>query len=360
MTTYAWPDDLGIESMEWGMERATVRLDNPTTKAVQVVDLLSYQWVVQVGMPPRAMFQAGKLEALMNTLVGGVDRVTLYRKDRPVPMGTLRGSPTLASSVAQFSDTLVLADAWDLTRRNLLLWSQDMGNAAWSKISGASITSGTGAAPDGSATADMLALSATVNSRAEQSISGLTPTAGSTYTFSVWMKGSGTLHMVLDTSSGVGGVTEVPIVLTGDFVRYVCTVTYSGTPTGNVRAMLVHRSGDTATNVWCWGSQVESGAVATDYIMTTSVAAGAPVKLLAGDMIGVSPQLFQVHEDAASNSLGQMTVKLTNRTRSSLASGLPVVWDRPKATFLMEDDRSAFTFSRMHMDRSTFRFREAV
>lgn len=195
MTTYAWPSDLGIESMDWGLERSTIGLENTISRAIQRVDLLGWQWVVQATMPPRTMASAGKLEAFLNTLVGGVDRVTMCRRDRPAPLGTLRGSPTLHAAVAQFSDTLVI--------------------------------------------------------------------------------------------------------------------------------------------------QADPG-----------------VTLLPGDVVGVAPQLFQVREGATANGSGLMTVKVVNRTRSSLASGLPVVWDRPTATFVMEDDRSAFTFARMHMDRSTYRFRE--
>jgi hypothetical protein len=52
--------------------------------------------------------------------------------------------------------------------------------------------------------------------------------------------------------------------------------------------------------------------------------------LLAGDMLGVSGQLFQVAADVTfSGTTG--TVSTTNRARAALSSGASVTWDKPTA-----------------------------
>jgi hypothetical protein len=65
----------------------------------------------------------------------------------------------------------------------------------------------------------------------------------------------------MGTSTGVGGDTETTITLTPTLTRYDYSITYSG-PTGSVRAMLIWRTGNTATSVYAWGAQVSPGSAA--------------------------------------------------------------------------------------------------
>lgn len=370
MTTYAWPSDLGIESMDWGLDKATVGLENTMSKAIQRVDLLGWMWVVQATMPPRTMTSAGKLEAFMNTLVGGVDRVTMYRRDRPAPLGTLRGSPTLASSVAQFSDTLVLTNTQTRNRLRNSSFEVDSNSDGladgWSVYNnGAIAVTASRVAGRVSGSAQRVNFTGTANT-STQGISTIGGTSNNpnwvatkAYVISFYAKatsGSGNLgrgffvNFAATSPSTNAAILNPPLAT--DWQRYAFRIVWGGSVDANgafylsTTNALPARNGDIIFD----DLQVEEGSDLTEREV--------PATILAGDMLGVSPQLFQVREDAMANDLGQMTVKLVNRTRTSLASGLPVVWDRPTATFVMEDDRSAFTFARMHMDRSTYRFRE--
>lgn len=379
MNTYDWPADLGIESMDWGIDRAVVRMTSGITRAVQSVDLLGYQWVVQVSMPPKVFGDAGKQEAFFNTLVGGVDRVKIYRRDRPVPRGTLRGAPTIGAPVAQLSDTLVLADAWDLSRQNLLVRSQEFDNASWAKTALA-VSANAATAPDGTATADLLTVSASAaGSRATQAV---TAVAAGSHSLSFHLKAgtantarllilnqttattiaSALINVSTGASSLLVGESAAGEVVAGGWIRGRVTCLAASVSAGDTLVAYVYPNNSSNTagdSVYAWGVQLERGSVATEYIQTTSVAAYPTVTLKAGDMLGIAPQLFQVRENAVSDTVGQMTVKLVNRTRTSFVAGTPVVWDRPTATFVMDGSESAFTFSKLHMAGSTFKFIEA-
>ncbi len=80
--------------------------------------------------------------------------------------------------------------------------------------------------------------------------------------------------------------------------------------------------------------------------------------LLAGDMFGIGSQLFQVADASLVGSV--LTVTTVNRSRVQIAAGTPVVWYRPKASFVMVEDASAFVHRAGSMSGSSFSFVEAV
>lgn len=139
--------------------------------------------------------------------------------------------------------------------RNLLTYTQEFDNAAWSKFVGASVTANTTTAPDGTATADTLTLASTANSRIEQTA---TVSSGQTYTFSVWMRvASGTLSVRLyGIDAGVGSAFTVNT----SWQRFSITqVASSGT-----RFPAIVTDG-TAGNVFIWGAQLEAASAASTY-----------------------------------------------------------------------------------------------
>jgi hypothetical protein len=147
-------------------------------------------------------------------------------------------------------------------RRNQFTYSEDFGNAVWSKILSASVATNTVIAPNGTLTGDTITFNTTNGNRVEQSAG--TAVNGTTITFSVWMKGSGTINLNVGTDTGVGGSTETIISLTSSWVRYSASVTLSS-PTGLQRGMIIWRTGSTATAVDVWGAQLETGSTATAY-----------------------------------------------------------------------------------------------
>jgi hypothetical protein len=111
---------------------------------------------------------------------------------------------------------------------NLLTYSEQFDNAAWTKTGTASVTANAGAGPDGRTIADTLNLPAT-GDRLHQSI---TAKGSTTYTGSVWLSGSGTLNVTLSSSGGTFVTTTLPITLTATLTRYDVSITTNSDNTG--------------------------------------------------------------------------------------------------------------------------------
>lgn len=152
--------------------------------------------------------------------------------------------------------------------KNLLKYSQQFDNAAWTKTDCAIAANDT-AAPDGTTTADKVTL--TVG--AAQSIAGTyTVVAATTYTFSIWVKlGTATAlkYAIYDVSNSGDIVAATSYSATTSWARYAITFT---TPAGctSVSIRPVKDSAqDNGTTAWIWGAQLEAGSVARTYYPTT-------------------------------------------------------------------------------------------
>lgn len=148
--------------------------------------------------------------------------------------------------------------------QNLLLWSEGFDNVVWSKVSSASVTPNTTIAPDGTLTADTINLDSTNGSRVEQTT--INSSAGN-YTYSIWLKGSGTITINLNVTTEE---TEETITLTNNWVRYDVTLNVS-TGAGNpLRVFVIWRPLNTANTIYAWGAQLNTGTTAESYYKTTS------------------------------------------------------------------------------------------
>lgn len=73
----------------------------------QATDLLGERWRCRMQLPPDTdQDLAGRWEAFFDRLLGRVHQVSLYNFRRPVPLGTMRGTPTVRVAAAQLSSTL--------------------------------------------------------------------------------------------------------------------------------------------------------------------------------------------------------------------------------------------------------------
>ncbi|OQB10818.1 MAG: hypothetical protein BWY21_00125 [Parcubacteria group bacterium ADurb.Bin216] len=172
-------------------------------------------------------------------------------------------------------------------RTNLLTYSEQFDNAAWT-LATASVTANATTAPDGASTADKLVEDSTA--AVTHRLYGAATVTAVAHTLSVYAKPAGRSIIALRTPGGVlsyfnvstGTVGSVPGPHSAKIESvgngwYRCSVTW--TPTAGAinvgyDACQVDGSstynGDGTSGIYLWGAQLEAGAFATSYIPTTS------------------------------------------------------------------------------------------
>jgi hypothetical protein len=217
--------------------------------------------------------------------------------DNTVIGGTTPAAGTFTTLTAQ---TEVLKG----TGQNLLTYSQDFTNGAWSKAR-ATISASLFTAPDGTTTANELVEDSTTNSHpVYRTLGGFIN--GITYTLSVYAKASGrtSLRLALaDTafvsifadynlttvaSSASGGTSTITSVGNG---WYRLTLTAVAIASGNGAVYIQPDNpyqtsiylGNGASAIYLWGAQGEIGSTANTYIPTTTTAVyGTPTLSFSG------------------------------------------------------------------------------
>ena len=96
---FDWP--FRVSTIEWGIQKAGVQFTGPYNGTLQAVEFAAERWLVSVNLPPVVTADAGAVEAFFERMAGGVNRVRIWHMARPVPLGTMRGTPTIAVSAAR-------------------------------------------------------------------------------------------------------------------------------------------------------------------------------------------------------------------------------------------------------------------
>jgi hypothetical protein len=170
---------------------------------------------------------------------------------------------TAAVDVPRFQDGQLLVEG---AATNLVPDPHDITAASWSVIGSLTRTSNTTTAPDGSMTAGAVVF---VSGEPNDRIDYQTPIvaeSGQSYTYSVWLKGSGTVEITINTTTGLGGSDELTVNLSPTWTRYSVSVTYGPDVTGNVRIHGLIIRAESNPSVDFWNAQLVTGLVQTSDI----------------------------------------------------------------------------------------------
>lgn len=154
-------------------------------------------------------------------------------------------------------------------RTNLLTYSNDYTQAAWSKAGSTSVTASAATSPDGTSNASYVSIGTTGDYLFQQYS---TTSATTAYTFSVWLKSASAQTVRVEVQQSGGGITTTTASVTSTWQRFTATYTTDASPT-YVRAQLRTAVGGTLSNLQVYGAQLEAGSFATSYIPTAASSA---------------------------------------------------------------------------------------
>ena len=240
-----------------------------------------------------AVGRASTLETGENLLIWGAQleqrsSATAYTPTTTAPITNyLPALQYAAAGVPRFDHDPITGESKGLlieeSRTNLLTYSSEFDNAAWTKAN-ATVTVNAAVAPDGTLTADKLVENTATSTH--QAYQNYTPTQLSNVVFSVYAKAAERSVVTLleptgvertfNLGTGVATGSGASMVSAGDgWWRCIASGALIDTATRSYALRLnngssVTYTGDGTSGIYIWGAQLEAGAFPTSYIPTTS------------------------------------------------------------------------------------------
>ena len=232
---------------------------------------------------------------------------------------------------------------------NYLLYSEQLDNAAWTALSGGTVTANTDVAPDGTTTVDTV--NCAVVNRGMRQITTLAASVGATYTFSIWLFGTAgeTAKISIRNSTGTVSSQTLAITLTAAAARYSVTVTMGAGATGFIDVWVYRDAGQTAATIKAWGGQVEEGAAASTYVRTTSATAASlaafkvtgltvsSTNMTAGQMLTIDGRLHILTADVVADIGGKAVVSIKPNLAATTTAASVAYVQNPYAVVAMTE-----------------------
>ena len=260
-------------------------------ESISCIDTSDIFTAAPLGKIQPSAYGTGKLIA-MKPLAGGFDldvvrSTTAYRTNSSNLLESVAANvPRLDYDGVTCPSILVEAQS-----TNLLLYSQEFDNAWWKKNS-STVTANDAVAPDGTTTAEKLALGGVNSARVFRNS---TVTTSNTHVLSIWMKGTAGEKVSIEAGSGGSSVT-----LTANWVRY-SVVNTGGETSTNCRVINRAADGDDANDVYIWGIQLEEASTPSSYIVTGAASATRNADVLSVTGLTGSSTVTETFEDDSTN-----------------------------------------------------------
>ena len=345
MSVFTWPASMTPRRMQLRVVPNVLTFTSPYSKSVYPVDLMGDYWRMQIDLSPgNSARTGGSVEAFFDRLKGPTNQVALWNFRRPVPLGTARGTMTLAANVAQLANIIyvtgVTATGPWLRYGRFETDTSGVGTGwtaysagtfstpAYSRVGGVTSTyvQRVTAVSVGAASSDNVGVKYTAS---------IPFTAGVTYTVSADIYGVNSSQAIevdfYDDSNVYKG--QLRTNWTGGGAGYDRRSLTGAAPAGATKGYIyifMHSGTGASPEIRIGNVQVDTGSVATAY-------AAAPT-LLDGDMLSVNGQLVRILTDSASDDSGTIALEVAPRIRAAQTAGASVVWNYPTAPFMLVGD----------------------
>jgi len=354
MPTLDFPTSIRPARVRWKLLSNTQVHESPLSGVPTSYELPGARWEAVLEFRDWRRAELAVLEVLIARLRGRAGRFRLWHHAREIPRGVATGAPVVCGN------------------QNMLTWSEQFDNAAWTFTNSPTITPDAAVSPAGTTTGDLIVPADGLDTACSRV---LTIAEGDVYAPSLYAKTAGMDTITFSAAASVFGAEQTVVfdLATGE------PTTTAGTATGHIdpdiggwfRLSLTglpsvvssgdHECyrwtlpvGDGVAGMYFFGGQLQPYGRG-DYIETEDAPAlpeaqtGTALRtsgwtpntlgvLMAGDLLEVNGELKMLVQDADSDTFGNATLVFEPPLRSAPPDMTPIITTRPCATFMLAAD----------------------